>query len=258
MYNIDSIKNKLSYFLFVLVFSFIILGVNQAWAVILATDKAQVGTLELVMVQPDGYQRVDGTSAKADEFLDSMVAKFKLKILAVYAEPALWIDFVEGLSNLEPRAIPRLAIIAVPSKMEKKSYNVKKAATELKKYKTWFSLAINTKPLSLLFSDQANEKLKEKLGYDLGFRYLTSKNTAKFNETPFSVSFGVLASLNLFSRRTDIFVTATAVSLEDKFIFLAMIEPDQSQKVVESSITDSLVWRDNLTWYNKSDGKEGI
>jgi hypothetical protein len=258
MYNIDIIKDEISWFLFVLIFSLIILGANEARAVTHVTDKATVGSLDLVMVQPDGFKRVDGTSAKADEFLASLVEKFKLKILAVYAEPALWADFVEGLSQLKPRAIPRLAIIAVPSKMEKKSYNQKTATKEMKKYKSWFSLAINTKPLSLLLSDQANKKLKTKLGYDLGFRYLTSENTAKFNETPFSVSFGVLASLDLFGQRTDTFVTATAVSVEDKFVFLAMVEPDQSQKVVESAIADSLVWRDNLTWYNKSDSKEGI
>ncbi|MDR1545581.1 MAG: hypothetical protein LBU12_02460 [Deltaproteobacteria bacterium] len=216
-----------------------------------AAERTSVGSVEVNLVKPEGLSRVDGLCPEADAFILSLVDRFKLKVLAVYADPDQWRHFAEGLAAGAPRAIPRTAVAATTVKMAGKSYDAKGVAKEKRRFNNWVSLAVNTRPLARLFSSKANKKLTSKLGRDLQFGYRTGQNVGKFNETAKSVSYGVLVSMTLFGLSSDVFATAAALNVGDKFIFLTWIEPDQAQSSIERAKISSLTWLGRLTGLNQ-------
>jgi hypothetical protein len=213
-------------------------------------DSAVVGTLQLSLIPPQGLVRVDGLCPEADDFMFSLQERFKLRVLAVYAETDQWRHFVEGLANGEPRKIPSVAIISVTTKMEKKSYDAKASAKERRRYGNLVSLAVNTRILAAIFANRANAKLADKLGRDLDFSYRVGKYAGKFAESERSISFSVLTSLYLFGLRADSFVTASALSVGDKFVFLAWVDPDRSPEGIELTKAKSLSWLNEIGQIN--------
>ncbi|MDR1085502.1 MAG: hypothetical protein LBP22_11785 [Deltaproteobacteria bacterium] len=207
---------------------------------------AQVGEIEIKLVGPQNMKRVDGLNPAADQFIASMVDRFKLRVLAVYAEPQSFLNFADGLSTGQGRTIPRMAMITVPSRMDKKSYDEKAVNKEKRRYREWYSLAINTRPIAWFFARKANTKLSEKLGLDVNFTYLTGRDTRRFDEKDRSLSFCVLSSMELYGAKTDFFMTASMVNVADKLIFLSWVEPSQSPDSILNSRNESLKWLDEM------------
>jgi hypothetical protein len=211
---------------------------------------AAVGQVEITLIGPAGLERVDGLDPSADKFIASLVERFKLRVLALYAEPESFKYFASGLVAGQPRTIPRLAMITVPTRMDKKSYDEKAIAKEKRRYREWYSLAINTRPLAWYFGSKANDKLSEKLGVNVNFSYMTGKETRRFDEKDRSLSFSVLSSMELYGAKTDFFVTASMVNVADKLIFLSWVEPGQSPDVLTLIRTESLKWLDEMAQGN--------
>ncbi|MDR2442280.1 MAG: hypothetical protein LBE31_02015 [Deltaproteobacteria bacterium] len=239
----------ISYFMLMTGLTVLVLGLGSfltaqsAIALETAGTRALVGDVQVSLIEPDGLVRVDGMFPEADEFIESLKERFKLRVLAVYAEPDQWRDFVLGIAQKEPRPIPRLAIISVTTRMDGKSYDQKAAKKERRKLNNMVSLAINTRPLTAIFSNRANAKLREKLGVDLKFKYLgLGEFVGKFDENDQSVSYSVLASLSLYGRQSDNFVTATALRVGDKFVYLAWIDPDRSREGISLTKAKTLDW----------------
>jgi hypothetical protein len=238
----------ITYFVFLLAWAAVaapggLMGAEEAMALETAEAKVLVGEVPVVLFEPEGLVRVDGMCPEADEFILSLRERFKLKVLAVYAEEAQWRDFVSGVSRKEPRALPRLAIVSVTIKMDGKSYDNKAAAKERRKFNNMVSLAINTRPLTAIFSNRANAKLRDKLGVDLRFSYRgKGEHVGKFDENERSVSYSVLASLDIYGKVTDSFVTLSALRVGDKFLFLAWIEPDRDAGLIGAAKTRTLDW----------------
>ena len=208
-----------------------------------AKAEALVGEVPVNLLEPEGLVRVDGLCPEADNFIFSLRERFKLKVLAVYANPDEWRYFVSGVVNKEPRALPRVAIISVTTKMDGKSYDKKSAAKERKKHNNMVSLAINTRPLTAIFSNRANAKLRQKLGVDLRFKYLgLGEHVGKFDENDRSVSYSVLASLAINGRQTDSFVPASSLRVGDKLVFLAWVEPDRDPARITQAKARTLDW----------------
>ncbi|MDR1486855.1 MAG: hypothetical protein LBT62_02510 [Deltaproteobacteria bacterium] len=213
-------------------------------------DWAVVGSVNVALSSPEGLVRVDGLCPQADEFIVSLQERFKLRVLAVYADADQWRYFVEGLTKKEQRKIPTVAVIAVTTKMDKKSYDGAGVDKHLKRFSNLTAFAVNTRPISALLSYKANSKLEEKLGQELDFSYRTGKYAGKFDETDRSISVSVLTSLYLFGLRSDSFVTASALNVEDKFVFLAWIDPDRSDEGISLAKTKSLSWLNELRQIN--------
>jgi hypothetical protein len=203
---------------------------------------AQVGEVLIKLVGPQGLTQVDGLDPQADEFILSLRQSFKLRILAIYAEPISYTHFSQGLANHQGRLIPRLALISVTTRMDKKSYDPKQVKKEKSRFRELFSLAVNTRPLAWLFGRRANKKLKEKLGLDLGFSYTTGDETRRFDERDRSVSFSVPATMEFFGVRSNFFVTSSALNVADKIVFLSWIEPSPSPEGMELVRAASLEW----------------
>ena len=205
--------------------------------------QALVGEVPVNLMEPQGMARVDGMCPQADEFILSLRERFKLKVLAVYADPDQWRDFAEAVARKEPRALPRMAVIAVTTKMDGKHYDRKAAAKERRKFNNMVSLAINTRPLTAIFSNRANAKLRDKLGVDLRFSYRGyGEHVGKFEESERSVSYSVLASLSVYGQRTDSFATISAIRVGDKFVFLAFVEPAQAPDLIGQAKAKTLEW----------------
>jgi hypothetical protein len=218
-------------------------GAEEAMALETPGASVMVGMVPVNLLGPEGLARVDGLCPEADEFILSLRERFKLKVLAVYADEAQWRDFVAAVARREPRALPRLAIVSVTTRMDGKSYDNKAAAKERRKFNNMVSLAINTRPLTAIFSNRANAKLRDKLGVDLRFKYLGhGENVGKFDENERSVSYSVLASLDLFGQATESFVTLSALRVGDKFVFLAWVEPDRDLGLIGSAKARTLSW----------------
>lgn len=207
---------------------------------------ALVGAAKVELLAPTGLIRVDGQDPKGDEFIESLKERFKLRVLAVYADPNEYRDFVAGLSKGQGSLIPRLALISVPTRMDKKSYDPKAVIKEKKRYREWFSLAINTRPLAWLFGRKANSKLKDKLGLNVGFEYQTGQETGRFDEKDRSLSFSVLATMSLYGAKSDFIVAASTLNLADKLIFLSWVEPVASVATLPQALAKarsvSLAW----------------
>jgi hypothetical protein len=216
------------------------------------TDKAIIGEQTIELLQPEGLVKVSGSYPEADQFIESLKARFKLNVLAVYANPKEWDIFVKGLSSGKPRMVPTLAIISSTTRMEKENYDKKGVAKERRHLNNMVSLAINTKPISVLMSKQANAKLTEKLGRDLGFSYAVNKDVGKYSENDRSISFALMTSVQLHGLRTDSFVTASALNVGNKFIFLTWFNPDRTPTGIDELKSKSTVWLEQMASLNGS------
>jgi len=211
--------------------------------------QAMVGKVAVNLVVPEGLSRVDGRNAKADAYIKSLEPKFKLTVLAVYAVPAEWNKFVAAASSGKPAAIPRYAMICVPSKMPKKNYSNQAARREFKRYANWFSAAANNRPLAALLTSQGNKKLKEYMGVDIGFQFKTGDNTKKIAETSNSISLGAEVDFNVFGQPSKVYLTATSLQVADKLIFLAYFENRDSKDILEIQ-SRAIAWRTLMSGAN--------
>jgi hypothetical protein len=233
----------ITYFVFLLAAAVAWLQPRAAMAMETVEERVLVGEVPVNLLEPEGLVRVDGLCQEADEFVSSLQERFKLKVLAIYADPDQWRDFVTGVVNKEPMAVPRMALITVTTKSHRKSYDKKAAAKERRRLNNMVSLAINTRPLVSIFSKKANSKLKEKLGVDLSFKYKgQGEFVGKFDENDRSVSYSVLASMDINGRRTENFVTASVLRISDKLVFLAWVEPDRSPDLIVQAKSRVLGW----------------
>jgi hypothetical protein len=214
-------------------------------------DNAFVGQQAVELLQPDGLVKVNGMCPEADEFIESLKEIFKLNVLAVYANPDQWKLFVNGLVKKQPSMVPSLAVISSTTRGETKSYDRKGVAKELRHLNNMVQLAINTKPLSVIMSNRANAKLRTKLGKDLGFSYALGKDVGRYAEDDRSISFSLMTSLKLYGLRTDSFVTASALNIGDKFIYLTWFDPDRSQAGIEQLKAKSVAWLGEMAKLNK-------
>lgn len=213
-------------------------------------NEVLVGKVPVVLAAPEGLTRVDGQDRAVDEYVKSLEPKFKLTVLALYAEPVAWKNFTTEVAARRPASIPRLAMICVPAKMPKKSFTTVAMRQEQRRYANWFSLAANNRPMAALLTSQGNAKLKEKLGVDLDFQFKTDDFTQKFAETSNSISFGSQVSFNVFGQVSKVFLTTTSLGVDDKMVYLAYFEESGSADKLRSIQSRTLAWRDEVSGRN--------
>ena len=212
--------------------------------------QAMVGKVAVKLAAPEGLTRVDGRNAKADAYIKILEPKFKLNVLAVYAVPAEWDKFVAAASAGKPAAIPRYAMICVPSKMAKKSFSNKDVRKEFKRYANWFSAAANNRPMASLLTSQGNRKLKEYMGVDIGFKFNIGDNTKKIAETSNSISFGAEVDFNVHGQPSKIYLTASSLQIADKMVFLAYFENRETTRDILEIQGRAIAWRTLMSGAN--------
>ncbi len=233
----------------ILLAALLLLGSFPAWAQN-ATPAVKVGNIEVGLTGPEGLKRVDGLNPRADAYIKSLEPKFKFKVLALYAEPKEWNKFVADAEAGRPSSIPRFAMIGVPSRMAKKSYDFKKIRKEFKKYDNWFSLAANNRATAALLTAQGNKKLKEFLGVDINFKFRSGNFTRKFSETTNSISMGALVGFNVHKRASDVYLTATSLAVGDKLVFMAYFDQSGPPAELTEIQARSLLWRAKMSDLN--------
>lgn len=211
------------------------------------SDKAKVGKVSVTLKGPAGLNRVDGLSPEADAYIKKLEPKFKLQVLAIYADKSEWIKFSQTVKSGKAASIPRLAIICVPRKMANKSYNLKALRKEFKKYDNWFGLAANNRPMAAILTGQANSKLKEYMGVDLDFKYKTGPHTRKVSETSNSISLASRVSFNVNGRVSDGILAATSLAIGDKLIFTGYFDEASTSEKRDEVIAKSIEWRGELS-----------
>lgn len=211
-----------------------------------------MGDLSLNLIPPPDLSPVNGLSAAGDAFLASLNERFKLIVLAAYARPDEYLDFIDALQNGRPVNVPAIALVATTRRMPDKSVDAKGAEKEIKKLINWISLAINTRPIAAGFESGANAKMTKELGVNLDFSYALGreKGTRIFNETARSLSFGVLTSVRLSGHRSDNYIVATALHVGDKFVYLALVGGDRSPEGVQNLQERNLSWKDKFAARN--------
>ncbi|MGL4208126.1 MAG: hypothetical protein ACRCTY_01930 [Candidatus Adiutrix sp.] len=208
-------------------------------------SQASVGSLNLKLLPPPNLNmvRVDGRDKLVDDYIKSIEPKFKINILAIYADLHEWNEFTTAIKNKNPSPTPPLAMVCVPQKMAEKSFDSNAFRKEKSRYSRWFSLAANNGAMIKLLTKRGNNKLSEKIGLNIDFRFKTGPNTAKFSDRSNSVSFGAQVSLKLFGELSEMFLTASAMHFHDKMIFLAYGDkfgPDKHLKSVQEQTLDWL------------------
>jgi hypothetical protein len=211
---------------------------------------AQVGELAISLLAPEGFSRLEGLSPEADAFLAFLSEKFKLRILAIYGDPEEWLSFSEAVSKGDFRAPPSLALVVSTIKMNQRTYAAKAISKEINRLSNLFSLASNTPPLARLFSSRANKKIREKLGRDIGFSYDTGENTRKYWEGPSSISFGALITLRYNRGGSDIFVSASALNVADKLIYIGLVGGDRSPVGIARQKERTQAWLETMARAN--------
>jgi hypothetical protein len=234
-------------FIFFLTLCFEVKEINAAGD---AVHKTSIGALSFSETMPDGMVSVLGKDPSADAFLKSLDEKFKLVVIGAYAKEKEFEEFVSAMKGGEFMPIPNIALVTIPRKMPEKSFDGKAALKEIKRYVSWFTLATNTGAIALGFEVQANSSLTKKLGKNFGFSYRTGKHTKIFNQTPTSLSAGVLTSVNLNGGRSDNYVALTTFQVGDKFVFLSMVGLDRSQEGVDKVRAEILAWRNKIASLN--------
>ncbi|MDR2612400.1 MAG: hypothetical protein LBG06_06085 [Deltaproteobacteria bacterium] len=212
---------------------------------------AKVGEFTLNMTAPEGMSPVMGLCPAGDEFLYLMNERFKLVVLAAYADPAEYQEFCRAMERGEYRPVPNIALVSVPRKMHERSYDGKGTAKELKRYVSWFTLATNTRLIALAFESKANKALKKKLGRDLDFSYKLGELTGVFHRTPSSLGVGVLFSVKLGGGRSDNYIAAAVYQMGDKLVFLSMEGLDRSPAGVEALRAELIRWGDGMAARNE-------
>ena len=210
------------------------------------TGKVRVGKVSLSLKGPQGLSRVDGLSPEADAYIRKLEPKFKLQVLAVYADKNEWKKFSRAARSGQAVSIPRMALICVPRKMANKSYNIKAVRKEFKKYDNWFGVAANNRPMAAVLTRQANSKLKEFMGVDLDFKYKTGPHTRKVSETSNSISLASRVSFKVNGKVTDGILTATSMAVGDKLIFTGYFDEASSDGQRDEIIARSIQWRSAL------------
>ncbi|MDR1314566.1 MAG: hypothetical protein LBQ12_12970 [Deltaproteobacteria bacterium] len=201
-----------------------------------------VGDFDVNLIPPEGMAPVFGLCAAGDRFLYQMNERFKLVVLAAYADPDLYRDFCEAMVKGEYRQVPNIALVSVPRRMSERSYDGPRTAKEIKRYVSWFSLGTNTRLIAVGLENRANAALTKKLGTDLDFTYRLGDASRVFHRTPSSLGIGVLASFKLGGGRSDNYVAAAVYQMADKLIFLSMVGQDQSGQGVEATRGQLLGW----------------
>ena len=134
----------ITYFALLLAMIAVLSQSEAAVAVESAEARALVGEVPVNLLEPGGLVRVDGLCPEADKFMLLLSESFKLRVLAVFADPEEWRGFVSAVVNKEPRALPRMAVISVPVKMDGKSFDKKTAAKERRRLNKLVNCAITT------------------------------------------------------------------------------------------------------------------
>jgi hypothetical protein len=212
--------------------------------------KASVGEFSLSMIPPAGMTLVTGLCPAGDKFLYLLNERFKLVVLAAYADAEVYKDFCNAMTRDEYRPVPNIALVTVPRKMHERSYDGKRTAKELKRYVTWFTLATNTRLIALGFEAKANSAMSKKIGYDLDFSYDLGDASKVFHRTPSSLGIGVLTSVRLGNGRSDNFLAAAVYQMSDKLVFLSMIGRDRSKEGVAALRSELLAWGRDMTANN--------
>jgi hypothetical protein len=212
--------------------------------------KVPIGTLSFSETAPEGMVSVLGKDPTADAFLASLDEKFKLVVIGAYAKEKDFEDFTRAMKSGEFMPIPNIALVTIPRKMPEKSFDGKAALKEIKRYVSWFTLATNTGAIALGFEVSANSSLTKKLGRNFEFAYRTGKHTKIFNQTPTSLSAGVLTSLTINGKRSDNYVALSAFQVGDKFVFISMVGLDRSQEGVDRVRAEILAWKNKLAALN--------
>jgi len=210
----------------------------------------EIGKVIVSLIGPEGLSRVDGGNAKADAYIKTLEPKFKLRVLGLYADPGQWKAFVDDASAGRPAAIPRFAMICVPAKMPRKSYDPAKMRKEFKKYDNWFSLAANNRVTAALLTSQGNKKLKEYMGVDIDFKFRSGDYSKKFSESSNSISVGALVSFNVHKKASDVYLTVTSLGIGDKLVFLAYFENSGPPEKLAQIQAASLMWRQRVSELN--------
>lgn len=223
--------------------AFFAFSAASLWAQKAETHKSKVGQVTVTMTPPEGMVRVDGRNARADAFVKAVEPKFKFKVLAIYADKKEWDAFVEAASKKQPASIPRYAMIGVPRKMHKKSFDTAKARKELKSNANWFNLAANNSVTASLLTSQGNKKLKEYMGVDIGFKFKTDKFTQVFEETSSSASAGARVDFKLHGQPSEVYLTVTPMRVGDKFIYLAYFEKSGTAEQLRAVQAKTGTWR---------------
>lgn len=211
-----------------------------------ALDKARVGKVSVHLEAPEGLARVDGLAPAADDYIKKLEPKFKLKILAVYADANDWKTFVETVKNGQAASIPRLAMICVPQKMGRKKFDVKSIRKEFKAYASWFGLAANNRPTAAILTSQANSKLREIMGVDLNFIYKIGPHTRVISETSNSISMAARTSFKINGKTTEGLLCATALGVGDKLIYSGYFEEAGTNEKRDEVIAKAVQWRGQL------------
>jgi hypothetical protein len=182
--------------------------------------------------------------------------KFKLKVLALYADQAEWPKFIGQVEAGRPTALPRFAMLCVTDKMPKKKYDSPAMRKEFSRYNQWFSLAANNRPLAALLTSQGNRKLKEIMGLDIGFKFKTDDYTKKLAETSSSLTLGARVSFNLYGQGSEVYLTATALGVGDKLVFMAYFENTGPAEKMAGVEAKTLAWRDEMSRLNAGQYKK--
>ena len=211
------------------------------------SDLAQIGDVSVRLIGPDNLQRVDGLNQAADEFIKSREEKMKLRVLAIYADPAEWHGFVENLKNKKEAGIKNIALICEPIKLMDLKFDDKAWRKETRRYKNWFSFAINTRPVTYLLNSKLEKKVKKSSDPEVTIQYMVDKNSGKFFEDDKSISFGTPIETKLFGQKQKLYLAITSMRLADKLLFLAYAGDgaDSNDKVAD--LQNNLgQWRDKI------------
>ena len=213
-------------------------------------NQAAVGKVTVKLTGPEGLKRVDGLDAEVEAYIKNVEPKFKLQVLALYADPKEWNAFVANVKDKKEASIPKFAMICVPRKMAKKSFTDAAVRKENKRYANWFSLVANNRPMAAVLTSQGNAKLKEYLGVDIGFKFKTDDFTKKFAETSNSLSLGAQVSFNIFGKTSQVFLTATSLQVADKLIFLGYFENSGPADKLAEIQAKTIAWRSEVNGEN--------
>ncbi|MDR3037719.1 MAG: hypothetical protein LBV21_00235 [Candidatus Adiutrix sp.] len=206
-------------------------------------NQARVGEITVNLAGPEGLTRVDGRNARATAYIRQVAPKLKLEVLALYADPGEWDSFVAAAAGRRPAAVPRFALICTTSRMAGKSYDSSRARLEFNRYDHWFSLAAGNRPLAALLTAQGNRKLTAILGANIGFEFKVDQFTKKFDQGSYFLSVGAKVSFNVFGRPADVFLTATALAVGDKLIFLGYFDQDGPPETIAAVQARAKAWR---------------
>ncbi len=211
------------------------------------SDLAQIGDVPVRLIGPDNLLRVDGLNQAADEFIKSREEKMKLKVLAIYADPAEWHTFVDNLKNKKEAGIKNFALICEPTKLMDLKFDDKAWRKETRRYKNWFSFAINTKPITALLNNKLEKKVQKSSAPEVNIKYIVDKNSGNFFEDDKSISFGTPIETRLFGQTQKLYLAVTSMRFADKLLFIAYAGDGADSNDQVADLQNNLgQWRDKI------------